>query len=160
MKCSAKPSTAGPNRLPDETGVSRKGTLSPSFISVIVSQRSRSISTRLDIDRPIAWVVALAARRARTVMLLRSLSEAASRPASSLVRILAWKMEPRVKPLVQPAARCSLSGHYSSPSSLTAFVMTQMSSSPVLSLALRKDDSCKRSGSVTEPDNSSVSEAP
>ncbi len=31
MKRSAKPSTAGPNRLPDETGASRKGTLSRLF---------------------------------------------------------------------------------------------------------------------------------
>ncbi len=144
-----------------QTGcLTRKGNLSASFISVIMSQRSHSNTTRLDIDRPIAWVVALAACRARSVMLLRSLSEAASRPASSLARILAWKTEPRVKPLVQPAARCFSSGDYSSLSSLTAFVMTRMSSSPVLSLALHKDDSGKRAGSVTEPDNSSASEAP
>ncbi len=38
-----------------------------------------------------AWVVALVARRARSIGLLRSLSEAASRPASSLASILAWK---------------------------------------------------------------------
>ncbi len=39
MKHSEKPSTAGPNRLPDEIGALRK---SASFISVIVSQRWRS----------------------------------------------------------------------------------------------------------------------
>ncbi len=38
-----------------------------------------------------AWAVALVARRARCVTLLRSLSEAASRPASSMVSILARK---------------------------------------------------------------------
>ncbi len=91
VKCSAKPSTAGPNRLPDETGASRKGTLSTSFISVIVSQRWRSNTTRLDIYRPMACAVALVSCRARSVALLRSLSEAASRLASSLVSILVWK---------------------------------------------------------------------
>ncbi len=91
MKRSAKPSTAGPNRLPDEAGALRKGTLSASFISVIVNQRWRSKTIRLDIERPMAWAVALVARRARSVTLLRSLSEAASRPASSLASILAWK---------------------------------------------------------------------
>ncbi len=35
MKCSAKPSTAGLTRLPDETGALRKGTLSVSFISIV-----------------------------------------------------------------------------------------------------------------------------
>ncbi len=88
---SAKPSTAGPNRLSDETEALRKETLSASFVSVIVSQRRRSNTTRLDIDHPMAWAVALVMRRARSVMLLRSLSEAASRPASSLAMILAWK---------------------------------------------------------------------
>ncbi len=86
----SKPSTDGPNRLPDETGASRKGTLSASFISVIVSQWWRSNTIRLDIERPMAWAVALVACRARSVPLLRSLSEAASRPASSLASILAW----------------------------------------------------------------------
>ncbi len=38
-----------------------------------------------------AWAVALVARRARSVALLTSLSEAASRPASSLASILTWK---------------------------------------------------------------------
>ncbi len=82
MKRSAKPSTAGPNRLPNETGASRKETLSASFISVIVSQRLCSNTT---------WAVALVVRRARSVALLKSLSEAASRPASSLASILGWK---------------------------------------------------------------------
>ncbi len=41
---------------------------------------------RLDIEHSIAWAVALVARRARSVALLRSLSEAESRPASSLAR--------------------------------------------------------------------------
>ncbi len=40
-----------------------------------------------------------------------------------------------------------------------AFVMMWMSSSSVLSLALREVDSGKREGSVTEPDNSSTSKA-
>ncbi len=52
MKRSAKPSTAGPNRLHEETGVSRKGTLSASLISAIVSQRWHSNTTRLDNERP------------------------------------------------------------------------------------------------------------
>ncbi len=38
-----------------------------------------------------AWAVALVAHRARSIGLLRSLSEAASRPASLLASILAWK---------------------------------------------------------------------
>ncbi len=42
MKRSAKPSTADPDTLPDKTRVSRKGTLSASFISFIVSQRWHS----------------------------------------------------------------------------------------------------------------------
>ncbi len=74
-----------------ETRASRKGTLSASFISIIVSLRWRSKTIRLDIERPMAWAVALVVPRARSVALLRSLSEAASRPASSLVSILAWK---------------------------------------------------------------------
>ncbi len=82
MNYSTKPSAAGPNRLLDETGASRKGTLSASFISVIVS---------LDIERPMAWAVALVARRARIVALLSSMSEAASSPVSSLASFLAWK---------------------------------------------------------------------
>ncbi len=69
------------NRLPDETGASRKGTKSASFISAIVSQRWRSITT---------WAVAMVARRARSVALL-ILREAASRPTSSLASILPWK---------------------------------------------------------------------
>ncbi len=48
-------------------------------------------------------------------------------------------------------ARWLLSGDHSSPSSLTAFVMMQMSSSSALSLALREEDDGKRAGSVTEP---------
>ncbi len=82
MKHSAKPSTADPNRLSDEIGASRKGILSASFISIIVSQRWRSNTMRLDMEL-IAWAMALVARRARSVALLRSLSEAESRPASS-----------------------------------------------------------------------------
>ncbi len=66
---------------------------------------------------------------------------------------------PREKTLVQPAARWLVSGDHSSPSSLTAFVMIRMSSSSALSLALREEDNGKRAGSVTEPDNSSVSKA-
>ncbi len=42
MKRSTKPSTAGPNRLPDETGASRKGNLSASFIYIIVKRRNLS----------------------------------------------------------------------------------------------------------------------
>ncbi len=61
---------------------------------------------------------------------------------------------PREKTLVQAAARWHLSGDYSSPSSLTAFVIMRMSSSSALSLALREEDDGKRVGSVTEPDNS------
>ncbi len=72
--------TAGPNRLPDENGASRKETLS--VISVIMNQRWHSNTT---------WAVAVVARRARSVTLFRSLSEDASRPASSLASILAWK---------------------------------------------------------------------
>ncbi len=48
---------------------------------------------------------------------------------------------------------------HSSPSSLTASVITRMSSSSALSLALREADDSKRAGSVTEPDNTSASEA-
>ncbi len=48
---------------------------------------------------------------------------------------------------------------HSSPSSLTAFVIMRMSSSSALSLALREADDGKRAGSVTEPNNSSASEA-
>ncbi len=65
--------------------------MSNSFISIIVSQRWCSNTTRQDIDRPMAWAVVLVARRARSIALLRFLSEAASRPASSLASILAWK---------------------------------------------------------------------
>ncbi len=61
--------------------------------------------------------------------------------------------------LVQLAARWLLHGGHSSPSSLIAFVMTQLSSSSALSLALREEDDGKRAGSVTEPKNSSASEA-
>ncbi len=43
---------------------------------------------------------------------------------------------------------------------LTAFVITRMSSSSALSLALREADDGKRAGSVEEPDNSSASESP
>ncbi len=82
MNHSAKPSIAGPNRLPDEIGASRKGNLSSSFISVIVSQRWRSNTVRLDIECPMAWVVSLVALRARYVALLKSLREAESRPVS------------------------------------------------------------------------------
>ncbi len=46
-----------------------------------------------------------------------------------------------------------------SPSSLTVFVINQMSSSSALSLALREADDSRRTGSVKVPDNSSVSEA-
>ncbi len=59
---------------------------------------------------PVAWAVAC---RARSVALLRSLSEAASRPASSLASILAWKTWSSAiesvapKPLVQPPSRCA-----------------------------------------------------
>ncbi len=63
------------------------------------------------------------------------------------------------KTLVQPAARSLLSGDHLSPSSLTAFVMMQMRSSSALSLALREEDNGNRVGSVTEPDNTSASEA-
>ncbi len=91
MKRSAKPSTAGPNRLPNETGASRKVNLSTSFLSVIVRQRWRSNTIRLDIECPMAWAVALVACRAMSVARLGSLSEAAFRPASSLVSILALK---------------------------------------------------------------------
>ncbi len=45
----------------------------------------------LDIESLMAWAVALVAGRARSVMLLGSLSEAVSRPASSLASILSWK---------------------------------------------------------------------
>ncbi len=48
---------------------------------------------------------------------------------------------------------------YLSPSSLTAFVMTRMSSSSALGLALHEEDDGQRAGSVTEPANSSASEA-
>ncbi len=65
--------------------------LSASYIFAIVNQRWRSNTTRLDNDSPVAWAVALVACRARSVLLVRSLSEAASRPASSLASILAWK---------------------------------------------------------------------
>ncbi len=58
---------------------------------------------------------------------------------------------PSEKTLVQPAARWLLSGDHSSPSSLTAFVMMQMSSS--------EEDDIKRAGSVTKPEHSSASEA-
>ncbi len=91
VKRSVKPSTAGPNRLPDEIGASRKGILSASFISVIVSQRWHSNTMTMDIERPIAWAVAFVACRVRSVALLGFLSEAESRPASSLASILAWK---------------------------------------------------------------------
>ncbi len=47
----------------------------------------------------------------------------------------------------------------SSPSSLTAFVITRMTSSSAFSLALEEADDGKRAGSATEPDNSSASEA-
>ncbi len=47
----------------------------------------------------------------------------------------------------------------SSPSSLTAFVITRMTSSSAFSLALREAYDGKRAGSATEPDNSSASEA-
>ncbi len=49
-------------------------------------------------------------------------------------------MAPRYKPLVQPATRWLLRRRdHSSPSSLTALVMTRMSSSSALSLALREE---------------------
>ncbi len=48
---------------------------------------------------------------------------------------------------------------HSSPSSLTALVITRMSSSSARSLALREADGGKRAGPVTEPDSSSASEA-
>ncbi len=66
MKLSTKPTTAGPNRLPDETGASRRGIVSASFISVIVSERWRSNTIRLDNESSMAWAVALVARRARS----------------------------------------------------------------------------------------------
>ncbi len=50
-----------------------------------------SNTIKLDIERPMAWAVALVACKARSVMLLRSLSETESRPASSLASILASK---------------------------------------------------------------------
>ncbi len=56
-------------------------------------------------------------------------------------------------------ARWLLSGDYSSPSLLTAFVMMQMSSSSALSLPLYEEDDVKWAGSVTEPEHTSASEA-
>ncbi len=53
----------------------------------------------------------------------------------------------------------SSGGDHSSPSLLTVFAMTRMSSSSALGLALRDADDSKRVGSVNEPDNSSASEA-
>ncbi|KAA0705287.1 5-hydroxytryptamine receptor 3A [Triplophysa tibetana] len=84
VKRSAKPSTAGPKRPLAEVGASRKGTFSASLISVSVSQRWRSRTTRLAIDLPIAWAVALVTRRARSNGLLSSLKGALSVPDSSL----------------------------------------------------------------------------
>ncbi len=55
---------------------------------------------------------------------------------------------PREKTLVQPAARWLLSGDHLS---------LRMSSSFTLSLALREEDDGKRTGSVTETDNSARS---
>ncbi len=52
MKCSAKASTAGPNRPVGETGESRKGTLSTSFISVRFNHRWHSNTTKLAMDLP------------------------------------------------------------------------------------------------------------
>ncbi len=66
---------------------------------------------------------------------------------------------PREKTLIQPAARWLLGLNHLSPSSLTASVMMQMSSSSALSLVLREEDDGKRAGSVTEPDNTSASKA-
>ncbi len=82
MKRSAKPSTAGPNRLPDRS-VEKGGQ------SSLFHLHHREPEVVLDIERPMAWAVALVARRARSVMLLRSLREAESRLASSLASILA-----------------------------------------------------------------------
>ncbi len=64
-------------------------------------------------------------------------------------------LAPREKPLVQPAARRLLRQRPASPSSLTAFAITQTSS--VLGLALREEDGGKRVGSVTEHENSYAS---
>ncbi len=59
VKRSTNPSTAGPNRPVGETGESRKGILSASFISVSVNHKWRSNTTRLAMDLPIAWAVVL-----------------------------------------------------------------------------------------------------
>ncbi len=69
VKRSAKPSTAGPNRLVGETGESRKGTLSASFISIRFNHRWRSSTIKLAMDLPIAWAVILVAHWARSVAL-------------------------------------------------------------------------------------------
>lgn len=68
VKRSVKLSTAGPKRPVGETGVSRKATLSASLISM-----------RLAMDLPMAWAVALVARRARSIALRRSLKAVVSR---------------------------------------------------------------------------------
>ncbi len=91
VKRSANPSTAGPKRPLGEIGASRKETLSASLISVSVSHRWRSSTTRLAIDLPMAWVVVLVARKARSVALLSSLKVAGSGSDSSTAeRSLAW----------------------------------------------------------------------
>ncbi len=91
VKRSADPSTAGPKRPLGEIGASRKETLSASLISVSVSHRWRSSTTRLAIDLPMAWAVVLVARKARSVALLSSLKVAGSGSDSSTAeRSLAW----------------------------------------------------------------------
>ncbi len=57
VKRSANPFTAGPKRPLGEIGASRKETLSVSLISVSVSHRWRSSTTRPAIDLPMAWAV-------------------------------------------------------------------------------------------------------
>ncbi len=68
-------------------------------------------------------------------------------------------MAPWKKPLIQPAARLLLRRRPFKPELVSAFVIMRMSSSCALSLGLREADDGKRAGSVTEPDNSSASEA-
>ncbi len=57
VKRSANPFTAGPKRPLGEIGASRKETLSASLISISVSHRWRSSTTRPAIDLPMAWAV-------------------------------------------------------------------------------------------------------
>ncbi len=89
---SAKPSTAGPNRPVGETGESRKGILSASFISIRFNHRRRLSSKRLAMNLPIAWAVILVAHRARSFTQYSSLKAAGFGLDSSIERrSFAWK---------------------------------------------------------------------